>query len=268
MLYYGLIPIKQKSITMSKCKVRGCHFLDTHTTVGHKCGSCNEYGHGQYECGCPDKIENLGKFSSDIIPTYKQCDIVGCKYKWSHTFEAHTCYLCQQRGHSSYDCHLRYRAVFRIQCPECSKHTTVPIWHEPIKCVPIKCAKCDEIKFPMALACGDAPLCRECIVELDPHSEIHIEDISGMLDSGICDVGEAKTTLDLHDGKVYTMIYGGMGCAWYIRREPKDEIDDESKYSGYFLHSDNQGQYGEKLNDMPKVATFIHEYTRVITKMK
>ena len=31
------------------CKVKGCRFKYTHTTKAHKCGICNQFGHGQIE---------------------------------------------------------------------------------------------------------------------------------------------------------------------------------------------------------------------------
>lgn len=32
------------------CKVYGCRFPETHDTLGHICGYCNESGHGKVEC--------------------------------------------------------------------------------------------------------------------------------------------------------------------------------------------------------------------------
>ena len=35
---------------MNSCKVQQCRYPTSHTTSGHKCGLCNQYGHGQVEC--------------------------------------------------------------------------------------------------------------------------------------------------------------------------------------------------------------------------
>ena len=32
------------------CKVSGCRYPSYHTTIAHRCGECNNYGHGQIEC--------------------------------------------------------------------------------------------------------------------------------------------------------------------------------------------------------------------------
>ena len=32
------------------CFVEGCRYNHTHTTSGHLCGTCKNYGHGKIEC--------------------------------------------------------------------------------------------------------------------------------------------------------------------------------------------------------------------------
>ena len=38
------------------CKVLKCKFPSSHVTLGHKCGRCNKYGHGEIEC---NKLEMI-----------------------------------------------------------------------------------------------------------------------------------------------------------------------------------------------------------------
>ena len=83
------------------CKVRDCRFSDAHTTAGHKCGSCNSYGHGQQECYISDEIEYLKKFHLEEMPTKLQCNFPGCSHKWSHNTLSHNCHKCF-RNHKTF----------------------------------------------------------------------------------------------------------------------------------------------------------------------
>ena len=56
--------------------------------------------------------------------------------------------------------------------------------------------------------------------------------------------------------KIHTQTYGGMGCTWYIRRDFED-----GELMGFFLHSDNQGQYG--INHIPFAEKFVEGYEYV-----
>ena len=40
----------------STCNVKFCRFPSSHITLGHRCGICRRYGHGQLECGKQDLI--------------------------------------------------------------------------------------------------------------------------------------------------------------------------------------------------------------------
>ena len=44
---------------MSSCKVAGCRHPHNHVTLGHLCGKCGKYGHGQMECGNQIQIDRL-----------------------------------------------------------------------------------------------------------------------------------------------------------------------------------------------------------------
>ena len=85
------------------CKVVGCRFPKAHTTIGHMCGICKEYGHGQIECGDIAKINELKKYFNDKLHLSNQCTQIGCKYKWSHNYKSHNCHKCY-KNHSSKDC--------------------------------------------------------------------------------------------------------------------------------------------------------------------
>ena len=67
---------------MSYCKVKNCRYPDTHVTIGHKCGKCGGFGHGQMECGKEYLINSLYKYKDDILPMGKleKQSSNSCKY--------------------------------------------------------------------------------------------------------------------------------------------------------------------------------------------
>ncbi len=86
------------------CKVRGCRFNQTHLTFYHKCGNCNLYGHGRYECLHDDEKQRLyQQFMSpdQQIPFESHCQIETCQFPWSHQQIAHHCSLCGKNGHET-----------------------------------------------------------------------------------------------------------------------------------------------------------------------
>lgn len=89
------------------CKVHSCRFPHSHTTSGHKCGHCGQYGHGVIECDDNNKLDALKPFLTDRLPDDMHCNIVGCTYKWSHMTRAHHCSKCG-RNHHSRDCIISY----------------------------------------------------------------------------------------------------------------------------------------------------------------
>ena len=85
------------------CKVLGCRFSYSHTTSGHKCGRCGEYGHGVLECRDKEAKENLKQYRLDFLPKEEQCLFPNCRYKWSHSCISHHCHKCGG-NHKSDDC--------------------------------------------------------------------------------------------------------------------------------------------------------------------
>jgi hypothetical protein len=83
---------------MVLCQVKGCNYADYHVTSFHKCGKCNNYGHGQLECDNVIALRNLGFYYLDKVPKDKKCKIGGCKHKDKHTTEGHTCHYCGSFG--------------------------------------------------------------------------------------------------------------------------------------------------------------------------
>lgn len=57
---------------------------------------------------------------------------------------------------------------------------------------------------------------------------------------------------------VYAEVCIGMGCSLYIKRNNLD-----NNLLVFMLHSDNQGQYGEDTNDLPKLKVFLQGYEKI-----
>jgi len=87
--------------SITYCMVKNCRFPYSHTTKGHFCGKCNQYGHGILECGNIQKIRKLEEDRS-ILPTNVQCSH-NCRYKKYHMTHAHHCNKCKKR-HYETDC--------------------------------------------------------------------------------------------------------------------------------------------------------------------
>jgi hypothetical protein len=69
---------------------------------------------------------------------------------------------------------------------------------------------------------------------------------------------QARKQLAWSEHKVFTKVYGGMGCIWYAKRSNTFE-----KIKLFFMHSDNWGQYGPNTDDRPKLDAFLSGYSCV-----
>ena len=85
---------------MSFCKAKGCRFNNSHVTSGHLCGSCQQFGHGEQECGNKKLMNSLKKKSvNDKMPETTRCSFIECTDSSSHSNSAHYCKKCNERGH-------------------------------------------------------------------------------------------------------------------------------------------------------------------------
>ena len=187
---------------MNVCKVYGCRFPTTHITSKHSCGKCAKMGHGQTECGHPEKIALL-KICDSEIPFGIQCCALNCSDFKTHTTDGHFCKSCKRFGHDS------------IECPDSKWITMV-----------------------------------ERGTTFNISKEMYLEKQNLKL--------QARKQMGLNEHKVYTIVYGGMGCTWYVRR-----ANVHSKMELFFMHSDNWGQYGPTTDDRPKLDKFIEGYRQV-----
>jgi hypothetical protein len=62
------------------CKIKNCRYPISHTSIGHLCGSCYNFGHGIIECNNPNAINHLlDNYLHDQIPNSIECSFGGCR---------------------------------------------------------------------------------------------------------------------------------------------------------------------------------------------
>lgn len=245
------------------CKVQNCRYPHSHVTMGHRCGICKKYGHGQIECNNPNKIYQLWEETKDDkLPDIICCKIEDCQYKNLHTTRAHHCSKCGQ-NHSIKVCPInigiKSNNDYKIECPLCKKENTIKRDQKKIYGCDNTCCIClvnsVEVFFP---ECGHICVCLGCLEKIDTNKITDDAKNNIYIEPGISDtvITDAKNLFKNKRNKVYTTVYGGMGCTWYIRRDFQD-----GELMGFFLHSDCQGQYG--VNHIPLAESFVSGYTYI-----
>ena len=281
---------------MNTCRAKGCRFSNTHVTLGHRCGVCNAFGHGEMECGTKNKIDTLRELSrNDKIPENLQCNVPNCIYKWSHIKSAHHCRTCSERGHGTSNCpqsigqhetsrrsssiFLRWEidsqllagsdekdekdekdeTDYKVKCPRCRKYNTFPTKSRVY--VDSECDVCKDNKaqvlFPV---CFHICVCEKCCDRMNENkSEVKS---SAYAQSGFFPADDrgsqqaAFSKMGLADGKVYVTIPAGMGCSFWYRRTSRDALLEK-----LFMHSDDWGQYGP--GRVSEHTSFIDGYTEI-----
>lgn len=90
------------------CQVRGCRYADSHTTRGHRCGTCGQYGHGILECPTTGGqcwwSTGGASWLTQTMPLGRTCNVVGCMTYTLHDSTAHHCHSCGARGGGVFTC--------------------------------------------------------------------------------------------------------------------------------------------------------------------
>ena len=248
------------------CRVDGCRYPHSHTTRGHLCSVCRKYGHGRMNCG---NKHNLKIYYNEVLPTDLQCTKEGCKFKMYHSNDAHHCSKCFQ-NHSIHECPrvkftVNIQPKLKIKCPICRVYNEIDLGsninenseNNEFCCVCIN--KKSSVLFPK---CGHICCCFSCVKKLNESTNHKIYNLcKEIMDEGqmmtFCNLEEIKKSFrNKKEVKIYSLVYAGMGCSLYIRR---DFID--GMLLGFFLHSDCQGQYG--VNHIPFANKFVEGYTKL-----
>lgn len=137
------------------CRVRGCRFPVSHTTAGHLCGTCRQFGHGQLECGSDSRINVLKSHWNDKVDD--PCTVANCPSRDTHKTVAHHCANCKQRGEDGCICN----PVYTLECPKCRTSGRVDIGKTVA--TDAECIICYErgemVIFPQ---CRHAVVCQTC----------------------------------------------------------------------------------------------------------
>jgi hypothetical protein len=133
--------------SVALCRVCGCRFANSHTTPSHRCGTCQQVGHGQIECGNPHTTNLLQQYMQDAMPHDQQCGVHKCATPTSHSTAAHQCSTCLKYGHQC------------LRCPLCRVYSET--WKRSY--VDADCCVCYEHQ-PMHISqtCGHG-LCQKCV---------------------------------------------------------------------------------------------------------
>ncbi len=248
------------------CKVSKCRFPMSHTTKAHKCGKCNNYAHGEIECGSVNRKKMLETFLSDELPNNLYCKFGGCKYFKYHTTDAHHCNYCGERSHSESTCptnpnsahnktnngHVNTEPDFIINCPLCKKCNLIPKTQTKIFGVYEKCVVCWNNNVEVYLPnCGHVCMCFMCVQKLNNFNNNltynndnlgYNEEIRNqqLLKTQLYNINEIISIFDtfpsneLSNSPKYLTVFAGMGCYSIIRR-----LNPESELEGLFVHSDD-----------------------------
>lgn len=181
--------------------------------------------------------------------TMAYCKVDKCRYAATHTTVAHKCGKCGGYGHGQIECgdlaalkHLSFYFSETVAlgdrcavawCPNSATHTS-----EGHVCAFCDCREDAHLKNcpnnirngGTAVSVTDDPLS----IGFDPRPN-----------------AESQNVLP---GQ-YITFYGGMGCAWYAR---KNRVTEDLEY--FFLHSDARGQYGDDSSDIPRLRAFTNAY--------
>ena len=246
------------------CKVRYCRFPNSHVTRGHRCGTCGEFGHGQVECEDNNKKKELWlKYGGDIMPLNKRCTIVSCTKPWSHANIAHHCSYCNHREHDRLNC-PQLEIEWKVKCPVCREENIVNSKTQVIYGGTVSCCVCLENEANIFFSnCGHLCVCKDCCRRLDDsdydNNVNNIETLEDRIKQEIEINPEvimiAKDIFRDLTNKIYTVVDGGMGCSWYLRRDNLNH-----SISGFFMHSDSWGQYGPESDDRHLMNQFIAGY--------
>lgn len=95
------------------CRVERCRFPHAHSTLAHKCGRCDEFGHGVLECHDNDKKTHLYSLENIYLPIDRQCTIPGCMYPETHINGSHHCHYCLEQDHGERDCIIKEMGDYR-----------------------------------------------------------------------------------------------------------------------------------------------------------
>ena len=266
------------------CKVEKCRYNNYHVTKGHKCGLCQTYGHGIIECQNPLKKQNLDQFLNDQMPDHLVCTRPRCQHSNLHSINSHQCKLCNG-FHSKHNCNLNLEfiqrinsemsnpilssnvgpdsndQIYKLDCPICKTKCEITYNKNKIFSLDKLCLICETNNIDIYLQCGHINVCYECVKKMShPNNNLNQTNLAIIANS----FGPNVSYDDLEvyfinkfagiNGKVYHMVYAGMGCYWIIRRNGIGELIEI-----HFSHSDDV--YDQR--NIDATTSFIENYIQI-----
>lgn len=145
------------------CRVKGCRYIHSHTTRDHICGTCEEKGHGQYECHDSGQKLQLLQHHNDVIDPDLRCSLYKCPSALFHTIEAHACEYCNYRAHNIHNCPNR---TVSINCPICREPNQIKGDQKKIVGIDVDCCVCLDKKVAVFFPnCGHVCVCFDCYIQ-------------------------------------------------------------------------------------------------------
>ena len=143
------------------CRIAGCRYKETHSSIHHFCGRCRTFGHGMVECGSDSSILRL-KRNPDYdspLPRNRWCTVEGCDNRMFHITSSHVCIHCSGRGgYHNTGCPL---FAPTIQCPTCKAESIADFGS--LLYTGADCIICLEAGPVVAFKpCGHANVCSSC----------------------------------------------------------------------------------------------------------
>lgn len=166
------------------------------------------------------------------------CFVRNCRFSDKHTTENHQCGGCGQFGHGRMECGhpemiQALHSLCKVRgCRFSDKHSTNN--H--------KCGGCGQFghgRMECELTRLNIPQ-NACIVECT-QTEFAVR--------------EGRKFMGETHGKIFAVVYAGMGCQWFVKRDSRNGMIDT-----FFMHTDAWGQYGPQSDDRHKLVAFLNGY--------
>ena len=283
------------------CKVSGCRYAGTHSTLGHKCGQCKSYGHGVIECGNITRISDITCHHSKVLPQNMWCEKQGCGYSMLHTTQTHMCLICKG-FHAMYECpqnNVNNNSSFskRIKCPVCRKMNHFKKFPNIIFGISDKCCICIDRNVDMVFVdCSHACCCTKCfenITSIDTPSNNYSNSSAAGGEATSSSAGDAsdgggaayaQSSSQAFDPNNRMLSYDNsltpieqaalkmsdntdkicvtVGAGMGCTWYFKrDSVDDD--ILSFFMHGDSWGQYGVTTDERPNLELFLNGYNEI-----
>jgi hypothetical protein len=176
------------------------------------------------------------------------CKVTGCRFPSTHLTRSHKCGKCNHFGHGQRECgdNLEIDNLKNI-----SNHVIFPSY---LKCTSLCCPA-------PSFHSTESHYCSYCDgrhIETQCQTATVISTDENEIKRVII---EAKKKFGSRDGKIYTTVYSGHGCDWYVKR-----TGFKNPIQLFFMHGDSWGQFGPQCDDRPKLNKFCTGFIDIDTR--